>query len=414
MQPWPGRVNTSRIDSKRLIWLSAAALASLGLYLLLAIRYPLGQSLANPRASWVSIAGAGGTNAGLHLAIYLGLTLLFLAALRCLTPSGETTDQPRWQIGLICAAWLACSGVLMAAAPAGESHDIFDYLFRGRMMVEYQANPLAEVPETLGLDAPYTRYLAWRKNVDTYGPVWEASSAAVSGSVHLAARWLGWWSEELPSCPKSPESCRLLIVYLSGYRLLAVGLTGLSGILIASMVRRNHAALVPLALAAWLLNPLTLIATAVGGHNDAVMLALALLGWWFLQRQRPFLGLLVIILAAHVKLTALIWLPACALWIIWRWGWRRGLLTSPGKCSCRAGVILVGLRPLWRLANPAAHAARTIPVFCKLAVAYPEYAPDRPVGMAVDSRPELQRRVGELAVCGGCAADPFVEVQFPP
>ena len=174
--------------------------------------------------------------------------------------------------------------------------------------------------------------------MDTYGPVWEASSAAVSGSVHLAARWLGWWSEELPSCPKSPESCRLLIVYLSGYRLLAVGLTGLSGILIASMVRRNHAALVPLALAAWLLNPLTLIATAVGGHNDAVMLALALLGWWFLQRQRPFLGLLVIILAAHVKLTALIWLPACVLWIIWRWGWRRGLLT--GLASAVAGLGL--------------------------------------------------------------------------
>jgi len=34
----------------------------------------------------------------------------------------------------------------MFLAPAGESHDIFDYLFRGRMMTEYQANPLVDVP----------------------------------------------------------------------------------------------------------------------------------------------------------------------------------------------------------------------------------------------------------------------------
>jgi hypothetical protein len=90
--------------------------------------------------------------------------------------------------------------------------------------------------------------------------------------------------------------------------------------------------------AAWLLNPLTLIASAVGAHNDAVMLVLILLGWWLLQRQYPLLAVIVLILAAHVKLTALIWLPACAMWIVWRWGWRRAL--QIGFVSAAAGLVL--------------------------------------------------------------------------
>ncbi len=326
------------MNSKKLFWLGVVALASLGLYSLLALRYPLGPSLADPRASWASLVAATGLNAAQHLAIYLGLTLLYLVALRLLAPSQVESEAPHRQpIFLIVVTWLACSVALMAVAPAGESHDIFDYLFRGRMMTEYQANPLVDVPKSYSA-APYNRYLAWQKNVDTYGPVWEIASAAVASSVRQAAHWLGWWEEDQPVCPQSPESCRLLTMYIMAYRLLAISLTGLSGWLIASMVRYRQASLTRLALAAWLLSPITLIATAVGGHNDAVMLVLVLFGWWLLQRQRPFLALMALILAAHVKLTALIWLPACALWIVWRWGWGQAL--KIGLASAASGLAL--------------------------------------------------------------------------
>ena len=392
------------MKSEKRLKLSAAAFASVGLYLLLALRYPLGPSLADPRASWASMVEATWLSAVFHLLIYLGLILLYLFVLHLLTPSNveretqrrersnvvdliasiaggypdghtlipwlgrgspvrglsprsglrktsrglespaiteqdstESKGSPRRPIHLVLITWLACSGVLMFLAPAGESHDIFDYLFRGRMMTEYQANPLVDVPEDFSLSTPYSRYLAWRKYVDTYGPVWEASSAAVSSAVHQVADWLGWY-QDTPVCPHSPESCRLLIVYLTGYRLLAIGLTGLSGWLIFNMVGRSQASLAPLALAAWLLNPITLMASAVGGHNDALMLVLVLSGWWLLQRQRPFWGILAIILAAHVKLTALIWLPACALWILWRWGWARAL--KIGLANLASGLAL--------------------------------------------------------------------------
>lgn len=330
----------SVIDRKSLR-LGGIGLASVGLYLLLAWRYPLSPSLMDPRASWASQVAPTALNAAQHLTIYLGLTLLYLAGLRLLAaPGGDgaRSEPSHRQVLLIFITWLGCSGVLMAVAPGGESHDIFDYLFRGRMMVEYHANPLVDVPETFGLSAPYTRYLAWRKNVDTYGPLWEAASAAVAGSVHQVARWLGWWREYSSSCPRSPESCQLLITYLSGYRLLAISLTGLSGWLIFMMVKRSQPSLAPLALAAWWWCPMTLIATALGGHNDAVMIVLLLAGWWLLQRQRPFWALMALILAAHVKLIALIWLPACALWIVWRWGWGRAL--KVGLAGAVSGVAL--------------------------------------------------------------------------
>lgn len=327
------------MNHRKLFWLGACSFISVGLYLLLAWRYPILPSLEDPRASWASLVTPTLANASLHIAIYLGLTLLYIVILHLLVPPTEgPAIHSRWQLLFVTSTWLACSVVLMKVAPAGESHDIFDYTFRGRMMAEYHANPLVEVPDSYSLSTPYSRYLAWRKHVDTYGPVWEASSAAIASGVRQVTRWLGWWDEAYPVCPKSPESCRLLVVYITGYRLLAISMTGLSGWLIFSIVRHSQPALAPLALAIWLLSPLTLIATALGGHNDALMLVLVLLCWWLLQRQHVFLALLALVLAAHIKLTALIWLPACALWIFWRRGWWRTL--KVGLSSVVSGLAL--------------------------------------------------------------------------
>ena len=75
---------------------------------------------------------------------------------------------------------------------------------------------------------------------------------------------------------------------------------------------------------------MTLIATALGAHNDAVMLAFFLLSCYFLQHQKLFWGLLALIIAAHVKLTALIWFPAVGLWILSNWGWQRAIRVGLG------------------------------------------------------------------------------------
>ena len=229
-------------------------------------------------------------------------------------------------------------------ASSGESHDIFDYIFRGRMMTVLGANPLTDVP-TQYRGAPYFHYLAWYDHVDAYGPVWEMTSAATAAVTRAVLKGVGTWTTSNASCPQSPLACRSLIGYVSAYRLLAVGLTGLSGWLILSMVRRSRPHLAAAALAAWLWSPLLLVSTAIGAHNDAAMIVLLLLMLWLLQRRRWFPALLVLVLAAHVKLTVVIVTPVVGLWLVRRCGWRRTM-------GLGAAAAAVGLLFSWLLYAP--------------------------------------------------------------
>jgi hypothetical protein len=321
------------------IWIILIAIISLGLYIWLAFIYPLGPSLEDPRASWATLVDPNLLTAARHLAIYLLLTLLYLAAIYLFSPQNGPIPIPyKRQLLIIVVVWLACSIALMFVSPSGESHDIFDYVFRGRMMVEYQANPLVEIPDSFDITTPFSRYFAWRYNVDTYGPIWEGFSAAVSASIHQLTSWIGWWNESTPGCPDSPESCRLLISYLTGYRLLAIILTGLSGWVILNITKRFNPEYAPMALVAWLWCPLVLISSALGAHNDALMIFLLLLSVWLLQLQRPLWALIMLLLAAHVKLTVVIWLPIFIVWVLWRYGWKRTLIVMLEGCVM--GVVL--------------------------------------------------------------------------
>ena len=245
---------------------------------------------------------------------------------------------------IIVLTWLVCCGILLTVASSGESHDIFDYIFRGRMMTELGANPLTDVPIQYR-GASYFQYLAWHDHVDAYGPVWEVTSAATATIAREVLKGVGLWATSNPSCPQSPLSCHSLIGYVTAYRLLAVGLTGLSGWLILSMVRRSRPHLALAALAAWLWSPLLLVATVIGADNDAIMLVLLLLMLWLLQRRRWFPALLVLVLAAHVKLTVVIVTPVVGLWLVRRCGWRRTVGLS-------AAAAAVGLLFSWLLYAP--------------------------------------------------------------
>ena len=220
MQP-KRRVNAS---------LALIGAASAGLYALLALRYPLALSLANPRAGWADLTAATWASFAYHTAIYFGLTVLYITALRLLTstpgaPHRSPAASDRMRLPIIVITWLVCCGILMTVASSGESHDIFDYIFRGRMMTELGANPLTEVP-TQYRGAPYFHYLAWHDHVDAYGPVWEMASAATAAATRAVLKAVGTWTTSNPTCPQSPLACRNLIGYVTAYRLLAVGLTG--------------------------------------------------------------------------------------------------------------------------------------------------------------------------------------------
>ncbi len=324
--------------------MGAAAVYALGL----ALRYPLAAGIRLPRHTWAQLAG-GATVPGLllHIAVYTAAVLLYIAALhlvlRRTAEQGSGLGRERI-IAVIAGGWLLASLVLMAVAPGGESHDVFDYLFRGRMLVEAGGSPLADVPAQY-VELPYYQYLTWTDHVDTYGPLWEYASGMTAAAARGTLVALGRWGAGTPQCPKGEQSCFLLLSYVVAYRLLAVALAGLCGWLIYRLVRGVDAQLAAAALLAWLWNPLLLVASAVGAHNDMLMLALLLASFWALQRHRWLPALLLLVLAAHVKLTALTLAPVYGFWLVRQLGWRRALAYA-------AVTLPIGLALSWLLYAP--------------------------------------------------------------
>jgi len=258
--------------------------------------------------------------------------------------------KPRVAIGVIIGAWLVSSIALLGAYP-GESLDIFDYLFRGRMLVESGASPLAVAPVAFQ-SQPFYEYITWRGQVDTYGPLWEYASATVAWAVHsLAGR------------------ADSQAAYIIGYRLMAIICAGLCGAAIAAIVHRSAPQHVGAALLAWLWNPLLLTTTAIGAHNDILMMPAVLATLLLFQRRRWVWGLLALVLAAHVKLTALLILPIVGLWLVRRYRWLRAI---------RIGALALGLAipASWMVMLtgsdrlPALSTAMTVNVFSPLMVAY--------------------------------------------
>ncbi len=339
-----GQVKSTR---RHLLALSAIGCATVAIYALgLTRQYPLLAGLASPRAGWSKLVGPTPANLFMHVLVYLAITVLYVLAQRVVSRlAQEGTRRQRWGLmPIIVAVWLGASLVLFGVAPRGESSDVFDYLFRGRMQVELGGNPLADIPYDFR-GAPYYYFVSWNRFVDTYGPLWEVASGGVAKLTRLWLQATGGWVSGLPTCPAGPASCQMLVAYVTGYRLLAVALAGIGGLLVHAVVRRDRPSDAGVALLAWLWNPLLLVATAIGAHNDMLLLVFWLAGFWALQHRRWLAALLALVLSAHVKLTALVLLPVFGLWLVRQIGWKRAL----GR-GIMAGAIGVALS--WLLYFP--------------------------------------------------------------
>lgn len=287
--------------------------------------YPLAAGLQRPLATWARLAGFSPQAAFLLAGTYALLMAYYALALRLALRA--QMRRSRALPTTIVAVWLLASVILLGAYP-GESLDIFDYLFRGRMVADLSASPLATTPAAFPEQRFYA-YVNWTTYVDTYGPIWEYASGAVAALVGAL----------------SVAGATSLSAYILGYRLLAIGVAGLCGALIYLIVRRQSPQRAAAALLAWLWNPLLLTASAIGAHNDMLMLLAILCAVALFQHQRWLWGLLTLVLAAHVKLTALLLLPMFGLWVIRRCGvWR----------ATRISAAMVALAPplSWLLYAP--------------------------------------------------------------
>ena len=177
--------------------LGLIAAITLLLYIALAALYPLAPGLLKPRHTWAMQVDANSLVALAHIGIYIALLLTYLATLS-ITNHQSLVTNPQSPISNLSVylGWLAFTFVLLFSFP-GESADIFDYLFRGRMMAEYGLSPLTTTPYSVQQYA-FHRYVSWSQWVDAYGPLWEYASAGVSLLVYGMFLWScdfrGWSS----------------------------------------------------------------------------------------------------------------------------------------------------------------------------------------------------------------------------
>ncbi|MGW7421617.1 polyprenol phosphomannose-dependent alpha 1,6 mannosyltransferase MptB [Streptomyces sp. NPDC054813] len=213
--------------------------------------------------------------------VYFGVVLLIAAWLLLgrLVRSAEP-PTPR-QLLLVLAVWAAP----LLLAPPLFSRDVYSYLAQGAM-VDAHMDVYTSGPAQLG--GPLADEVApvWQNTAAPYGPAFMGVASLLSGLTR----------GELPAG-------------LFGMRLVALLGVGLMAAALPRLARHSGA---DPAAALWLgaLNPLVLLHLVAGAHNDAIMLGLLGLGLVAALGRWPFLGAVLVTLAALVKAPAALGLLA--------------------------------------------------------------------------------------------------------
>lgn len=154
--------------------------------------------------------------------------------------------------------WIATlvAGLIFVFTPGALSHDVFVYAAYGRTVVAHGANPYF-VPISAFPHDPFTHLDDWKNATAAYGPLW-------LGICSLWALILG------------DDPLR----YILAYRLLGFALHLLNTVLVArilrTMGRSQRTILLGTLLYAW--NPLVLLESILGAHNDTLMITFILAG----------------------------------------------------------------------------------------------------------------------------------------
>ena len=189
--------------------------------------------------------------------------------------------------------WLTIivSGCIYLFTPASLSDDVYGYASYGRLLSVHHTNPYVISPSAIP-QHPTFPLIHWKDALAPYGPLWIVLSAVVG----------------LISGPDRLE-------YLIAFRLIAFAAHLLNiwlvTVTLRTMGRSSRTVVLGTLLYAW--NPLVLLESSAGGHNDVFMLTFILLGLLLSARaerkgatrlldSNP--ALLAFTLAGLVKLTA--------------------------------------------------------------------------------------------------------------
>lgn len=171
------------------------------------------------------------------------------------------------------------------------SNDMFNYIATAKVTFLYRENPYIIMPIDIPNEPSFT-FLHAANKVALYGPVWIAFTAVphVLGMGNLLA---------------TVFTFKIFITLW--YVLLCYLIWVASG---------KKAA----ALAFFALNPLVILSTLVDGHNDVVMMTLAVASFLFLKRRQFVIGLMLLIASIFIKGATLFLVPVFLwyMYLVWK------------------------------------------------------------------------------------------------
>ncbi len=289
------------------ILLTVAPLSRI-LDLVIRLQLPFGAALAQVGA-WLPINLGASNNAqaaqtNTSMVEFIGLIFLsfIVYGLYALYITRSTSGSQRYRdMRILIFAGAALAGLILVFTPAMLSHDIIVYASYSRIIANYHANPYF-VPLTAFPHDPLVPLNYWASSVAAYGPIW----VLVCGLIGFIA---------------GPQ----LAGYVLAFRIFALAAHLLNTWLVTRTLRSmgRTQRTITLGTLLYALNPLVLLESSLGGHNDVFMMTFVLIGVYMAVRaqKRDTLSspagylppLIAFTLATLVKFTML---PVIALFIV--------------------------------------------------------------------------------------------------
>jgi len=215
----------------------------------------------------------------------------------------------------------------LLALPNLFSGDVYSNISFGRIGAVLGGNPFTDPPQAFPAD-PYTRWVDWKDVPSVYGPAWIYPSMLLTIVVEAI----------------HPT----IVTYVLAYKLLALALHLVNGLLIAHILARWRPVQRNWGVALYVLNPLALIEFAGNAHNDVLMISFILAGLLFHLRGQWTWAIAAFTLAVLTKWIALPLLPLYGLVLLWSTsGWKQRLHYTLGSLAIFLGLTVGLYLPYW-------------------------------------------------------------------
>jgi len=222
--------------------------------------------------------------------LFLFYTLVLIWTVR---QSKSVSIRPSYWVIAIVFFLLFCT--ILLTIPPLTSQDVFWNLFQGKIFTHYQQNPYLVTPQEFSEDSYLGLIRVWQDFPMTHGPIWTllVSTVSILTSHNLSS---------------SLFILRMILFIILG---LVIGLTVL-------VVRRVNPRWSFLAFIALSWQPLLLIETINGAHNDILIGLTAILGLFLIFQGRYFQGFAVLWIGVLVKYVILLLIPLGIIFVIRR------------------------------------------------------------------------------------------------